>query len=390
MILEPDGTEVDWFVGYSPPPEKYSEQLERAFQGIDTFQSLSAQYAKEPNRVEIIFKLAEKYSARGSTEKAVELYKQVVAIDPEGKQGMTEFDNEKVSYTQNAEFNLGLMAMFHSRPPDLASLQAFIKKYNGGILVKEAYRRMGSSYYSRSASKEEATKFFEEYTSCFPQDPEAYDAWVSRIIFDKGPLDKGFTLAQEAIVLTRKAIGQTKEMPLANPYQNLAQLYLLKGDKVKAAETADEMIKFAAGLPSPSGPLPEAGIGPVLVAAPIAARIYIDAGYPDKALVAYGPKFMKKIMNNAGLLGRYAQFWSGQGQNLESALEAAKKVTALTPDSYSPWNTMGQIYLKQKNYKEALKAAEKALSLAPDQPPQAKASIKKNIEAIKTAAQEKK
>jgi cytochrome c-type biogenesis protein CcmH/NrfG len=99
---------------------------------------------------------------------------------------------------------------------------------------------------------------------------------------------------------------------------------------------------------------------------------------------------MKKIMENSAMLGRYAQFWSGQEQNLESALEAAKKAIALTPDSYSPWNTMGQIYLKQKNYDEALKAAEKALSLAPDQPPQFKESIKKNIDAIKAAAQEKK
>jgi len=90
------------------------------------------------------------------------------------------------------------------------------------------------------------------------------------------------------------------------------------------------------------------------------------------------------------LLGRYAQFWSGQSQNLESALEAAKKAAVLTPDSYSPWSTMGQIYLKQKYYGEALKAAEKALSLAPDQPPQIKESVKKTIEAIKTAAQEKK
>jgi tetratricopeptide (TPR) repeat protein len=388
MILEPDGTEVDWFVGYSPPPEKYQEQVERALQGIDTFQSLSARFAKEPKNVEVNFKLAEKFSRRNKPEKASELYKQVVALDPDGKHGTTEFNKEKVTYMQNAEFNLGTMAM-SARPPDLAPLQAFIKKYPGGALVKEGFSRL-NSYYGRTATKEEATKFFEEYMARFPQDANSYAATVSRIIFDKDPLDKGITLAQKAIDLTRKAIGQTKEMPRVNPYQSLAQLYLLKGDKAKAAETADEMIKFAAGLPSPSGPTPETAINPVLMAAPMAARVYVDAGYLDKALAAYGPEFMKKIIDNAGLLGRYAQFWSGQGQNLESALEAAKKATALIPDSYSPWNTMGQIYLKQKSYDEALKASEKALSLAPDQPPQIKESIKKNIEAIKAAAQEKK
>lgn len=388
MILEPDGTEVDWFVGYSPPPEKYQEQVDRALQGIETFQSLSARFEKEPKNVEIIFKLASKYSRRNKPEKAAELYNQVIAIDPEGKQGTTEFNNEKVSYTQNAEFNLGTTAM-SSRSPDVALLQAFVKKYTGGVLVKEAYSRM-IFYYGRTAPKEEATKFYEEYTARFPQDADSYAAWVRRIILDKEPLDKGISLAQKAIDLTRKTLPTAKEMPRVNPYQSLAQLYLLKGDKVNAAETADEMIKFAASLPSPPGPMSGTAMSPVLMAAPTAARVYVDAGYPDKALATYGPEFLKKIIDNGGMLVRYAQFWTTQDQNLESALEAAKKAIALTPDSYSPWNTMGQIYLKQKNYDEALKAAEKALSLAPDQPPQIKESVKKNIDAIKTAAQEKK
>jgi tetratricopeptide (TPR) repeat protein len=388
MILEADGTEVDWFVGYSPPPEKYQEQVDRALQGIDTFQSLSARFDKEPENVEIIFKLAGKYSRRNTPEKAAELYKQVIAIDPEGKQGTTEYNNEKVTFTQNAEFNLAAAAM-SNRPPDVAPFQAFVKKYTGGILVKEAYGNM-SRYYGRTAPKAEAAKFYEEYTARFPQDADSYAAWVSRIILDKEPLDKGITLAQKAIDLTRKIIEKTKEIPRGNPYQNLAQLYLLKGDKAKAAESADEMIKFAEALPGPQGPMSGTAMNPILMAAPMAARVYIDAGYPDKALATYGPEFMKKIMDNSAMLGRYAQFWSDQGQNLESALEAAKKATALTPDGYSPWNTMGQICLKQKNYDEALKAAEKALSLAPDQPSRIKESIKKNIAAIKAAAQEKK
>ncbi len=388
MILEPDGTEVDWFLGYSPPPEKYQEQVDRALQGIETFQSLSTRFTQEPKNVEIMFKLATKYSRRNKPDKALELYKQVIAIDPEGRQGTTEFNKEQVTYTQNAEYNLGTMAM-SIRPPDIAPLKAFVKKYSGGVLVKEAYGRL-SGYYGRSAAKEEATKFYEEYVARFPQEPDPYAAWASRIISDKEPLDHGITLAQRAVDLTRKAIGQGKEVPRGNPYQNLAQLYLLKGDKAKAAQTADEMIKFAASLPGPPGESPGTGMNPVLMATPTAARVYMDAGYPDKALAAYGPEFLKKIEDNSGMLGRYAQFWSDQGQNLESALEAAKKATSLTPDSYSPWNTMGQIYLKQKNYDEALKAAEKALSLAPDQPARIKELVKKNIDAIKAAAQEKK
>jgi tetratricopeptide (TPR) repeat protein len=380
LFLDPDGSEVDWIVGYGPPVEKYQDQVNKVLAGVDTFKSLSEQYAKDPKSIEVIFKMAGKYDRRGKTEKATEFYKQVIALDPEGKKGMTEVQNEKVSYTQGAEFNLASMAM-SKRPPDASLFQAFIKKYSDSPMVKQAYMRL-SSYYRRTAPKEEATKFFEEYIAKFPQDADSYSAYVSRIISDKDPLDKGIDLAQ-------KAVSLTQGRPRPDLYQNLAQLYLLKGDKGKAAEAADQMIKIATSLPSPPEPTSERAVNPMMMAVPMAARIYVDAGQLDKALAIYGPEYLNQNMDNFGALGRYAQFWSTQGQNLESALAAAKKATELSKDNYSFWNTLSDIFLKQKKYDDALKAAEKALEIAPAQPAQIKESIKKRIEAIK-AAQEKK
>lgn len=380
LFLDPDGSEVDWIVGYGPPAEKYQDQVNKVLAGVDTIKSLSEQYAKDPKSIEVIFKMAGKYDRRGNTEKATEFYKQVIALDPEGKKGMTEVQNEKVSYTQSAEFNLGAMAI-SKRPPDASLFQAFIKKYPDSPMVKQAYTRL-SSYYTRTAPKEEATKFFEEYLARFPEDANSYSAYVSRIILDKDPLDKGIDLAQKAI-----SLAQDSRRPAL--YQSLAQLYLLKGDKGKAVEAADQMIKIATSLPSPPEPMPERAVTPMMMAVPMAARIYVDAGQLDKALAVYGPEYLKQNMDNFGALGRYAQFWSTQGQNLESALAAAKKATELSKDNYSFWNTLSDILLKQKKYDDALKAAEKALEIAPAQPPQIKESIKKRIEAIK-AAQEKK
>jgi len=380
LFLDPDGSEVDWIVGYRPPAEKYQDQVNKVLVGVDTIKSLSEQYAKDPKSIEVIFKMAGKYERRGNTEKATEFYKQVIALDPEGKKGMTEVQNEKVSYTQSAEFNLAAMAM-SKRPPDASLFQAFIKKYPDGPMVKQAYMRM-SSYYTRTAPKEEATKFFEEYLARFPQDVNSYRAYVGRIIVDKDPLDKGIDLAQ-------KAISFAQDFIRPDLYQSLAQLYLLKGDKGKAVEAADQMIKIATSLPSPSEQMPEGGVTPMMMFVPTAARIYVEAGQLDKALAIYGPEYLKKNMDNFGVLGQYARFWSTQGQNLESALAAAKKATELSKDNYSFWNTLSDILLKQKKYDDALKAAEKALEIAPAQPAQIKESIKKRIEAIK-AAQEKK
>lgn len=283
--------------------------------------------------------------------------------------GTTDFENEKVSYTQNAEFNLGIDALTN-RPPDPAPLQAFIKKYPASAIVKEAYKGLSSSYYLRTATKDDATKFYEEYMGRYPQDPEALMAWVRRIIADKGPYDKGIELAQKAIQLggSDPRLGSTMSL-------SLARLYLLSGEKVKAVETAEQIVKAAADNS--------------MIAQP-AAAIFVEADQLEKALAIYGPEYVKKNIANGMLLSRYAQFWSDQGKNLESALEAAKKAVELSPDSFFAWNTLSQTHLKLKNYEEALKAAGKALEIAPAQPPQIKESIKKNIEEIKAAAEKDK
>jgi hypothetical protein len=56
-------------------------------------------------------------------------------------------------------------------------------------------------------------------------------AYVRRIIQDKDNLDKGLLLALKAVDLSQ-APGK---LPML---QSLAQVYLLKGDKAKAVETA--------------------------------------------------------------------------------------------------------------------------------------------------------
>jgi tetratricopeptide (TPR) repeat protein len=383
MMLEPDGSELDWIVGYDPPAEDYQAGVDKAFKGIDTYKSLAAQNAKNHQDIAVLFKLAKKWDDRYDQEKAADLYKGVLALDPNGTKGTTEYgrNKEKVSYTEYAEFNIGESAI-SKRPPDPAPLRAFVKKYPEGTIVKDAYSRMGS-YYGRQATKDDAAKFFEEYTGRFPQEGSGYLGWANRILFDKEPVDKGISLAQKAVELAQ---GRS----VTASYQTLGRLYLLKGDTEKSVETADQLLKAAQALPAKPGEIPATPINPVIQATPIAAQIYADAGRMDKALAVYGPEFLKANMENSGVLGRYAQFWATQGQNLDSALAAAKKMTELAPDSFNSYTTLSTVYQKLKNYDEALKAAEKALSLAPAQPPMIKQQIQKTIDSIKALGAEKK
>jgi len=350
---------VDWIVGYGPPADKFLEKVQKALNGIDTYNALTARYAKEPANVEVLFKLAQKTSSRYTMpEKAKELYQKVIAIDPQGKAGNYTFEYFKatVPYTQAAEFELGQESVY-ARKPDGAPLKNFIAKYPQSPLVKQAYSYLANYYQYNAPSdapgKADAQKFLEEYTAKYPQDASVLSSYVMWIIKQKAPLDKGIELAEKA----KEIQGFPRNPEYA---QNLAQLYTLKGDAAKADEEygkdfIDGYISNAVyaltgyanfGLEQNRNlDSVEAAADTAVKIAPASqwytlqtvARIYAKLNKPEKALAVYGPDFIKKNMTDQGVLASYAAFWSRQGKNLESALEAAKESVELTSDYYNTY-----------------------------------------------------
>jgi hypothetical protein len=267
------------------------------------------------------------------------------------------------------------------RKPDPAPLRAFIKKYPESKLVKGAYDSL-AYYYGYQAGKEDAAKFFEEYTTKFPDDKEALASYVQRIIKDKGPVDKGLALAEKLTDLTG--------YPQNPDYQEyLAQLYMLKGDPAKAAEeygkdfadsyvsnaifaltgyanfwidqgknldSAEETADIAAAAIKAAKDAPSYMFGQV-------AGIYAKLNKTDKALAFYGPEYAKANWGDENELSSYTGFWSRQGTNLDSALAAARRVVELSSGDHGN-SYVAQVLFKMKNYPEALAAAEKALELA--------------------------
>jgi tetratricopeptide (TPR) repeat protein len=398
LILGSDGSEIDWHVGYGPPPEKFLERVEKTVNGIDTFKLLSEKYADNPENVEVVFKLARKYDRRYDEEKATELYKEVLTLDPDGKKGTTEYRDEQVTYTEYAEFSLGTLAIYsRERNPD--PFKAFIRKYPESKMLRDAYLYLGS-YYRRSGSKEEATKFFEEYTSKYPDNPSVLNTYVQRIIRDKDNLDRGIELAEKI-----------KEIMKYNPspsyMKNLAELYSLKGEQDKANEVYGkdfmegrvsrlvydlrDYVNFWVGQKSNTESV-EAMMELAVKMAPdnfyvvlAVADIYIKLDKPEKALEVFGPEYIEDFTDDSNRLYSYARFWGNLGKNLESALVAAKKSVELAEAPYK-WDVLSLVYLKMKKYDEALKAAKKAVETGGTRAER----YKKRIEEIKKAKAEEK
>jgi tetratricopeptide (TPR) repeat protein len=402
-MVDTDGSEIDWHVGYGPPPEKYLEKIENSLKGTDTFKSLSERYAKDPKNIEVVFKLAQKVDDRYSPydpqnrEKILKLYNEVLALDPEGKLGTTDYEDKKVTFTEYAEFSIGVLA-YRSDKRDPEPLKAYLKKYPQSPMLRDAYLYL-ALYYMNFSSKEEATKFFEDYVSKYPDEPYALSYYVSRIIRDKDNLDRGIELA--------KKINEIMKYNTAPRYtKNLAELYVLKGEPEKADEAygkdymegkltslSYDLIDYAYFWVNQNKNT-ESAVAMVEKAVRLspdnsyilqqAAGIYCKQNKPEKALEIYGPEFIKKHMDESSNLGRYVRFWTNQGKNLESALEVAKKAVALSPTAFT-WDALSAVHVKLKNYAEALKAAEKALELSEEQ---YKDRFKKRIEDIKKAMAE--
>lgn len=396
MIFDGDGAEVDWSVGYDAPPENFEAALTKMIDGVDTYKAVAAAYAKNPKDVPTVFKLARKWSERYDEAKAAEKYKEVIKLDPQGKAGTytQEYTKVTVPYTEFAEFTLATSALQMSQKPDLAPVKAFLAKYPKSKLVKQAYQRM-SNYYGYSAPKEEAAKYFPEYAAKFPNDPMVQYNWLSRIVRDKEPLDKGAELAA-------KIEEMTDFNPSASINNLLAQFYMLKGDKAKVdalygksfmesqiSSLGYDLVGYSTFWINQNSNL-DSAVAMAETALKLqpdnsyflsqAANAYVKAGKDDKALAIYGPAFAKKSAADGSALYSYAGFWARQGKNLNDALAAAKKATAVLPTAYYVWNTLSLVQEKLKNIPEAVKAKEKAIELAPDT---LKENYKKDLERVK-------
>jgi len=366
MVFDGNGEAVDWILGYEPPADGFRDQLAAILKGTGTFQSLAVNY------VETAFKIAKKYADRYDMAKAAEFYKNVLAIDPNGMKGGSDYQGEKTSYTQQAEFGIAENAL-GNRPPDRAPMEAFIKKYPKGAIVEGAFAQLSRNYYGRGATKEEAAAFYADYVGRFPNSVAAHSSYVQRIVQDKDPLDKGIELALKAMELQKAAAaaapaGSVPAAPMGGGSSmgfNLARLYFFKGDKAAALKAADSAAK-------------QVGDNPRMLS--MAAQAYLDIGAEAKALDIYGPKFLKKNMADASILGQYAGFWTRQEKNLKSALEAAKKAVELTPAAPAAWLSLGNVYIKMKNKAEALKAVTKALDVAPANQ---KATVQRSVDQAK-------
>ena len=404
IIVDAVGAEIDWFVGYDPPPDDFLAKLEKASKGIDTVKSFSERCARNPEDAEAAFKLALKYDERYLEDKALEKLKAGLALDPDGKSGrfITDFEKAKVTYSEYAEFKIGVAALLGSNQagPNFEPLKAFIKKYPDSQLLKTAYNRL-SNFMTR-APKDEAARFFDEFASKFPNDAEALYRCLTYYVRMKDTSEKAVEIAEKLKAVSRLIFQRLYD-------QTLADFYLLKGDKLMAEQSygpdhikgkqyrfALELLYYANFWARKNENLESAleiadvavktypGSNTILSQA---ADVFMRLKKEDKALDLFGPAYAKKNWDDSDNLWSYANFWAMQGKNLDDALAAANRIIELKPNNSSGYDALSSVLQKLKNFPEAIKAAQKAYDLEVGS---MKEYMKSKLDRVKAAAEKEK
>lgn len=399
-FVDKTGSEVDWLGGFNQPAEKHHERVLKVLEGIDTFKSLTEQNAKTPKNVEVMTALARKYDQKlDGKPKAIALYKEVAEADPEGRQGTTTFDGRPVTCTEFAEFSLAKAATHDAKGDiDPKPLGSFMAKYPASPMTKQAINEVVYFYYS-TPDRAKAVGFYEEIGKKFPADPQVLYAIICWILKDQKDLDLGIELSERVL----KSSPSELDNWIGVYRKNLADLYLLKGDRGRADEAygrkliddevnrlgydlinfvrfwtekgmnldaAEEMIETALKL------RPDA---PYFLQS--AADFYFKVNKPEKALALYGPDYARKLETDPQRLANYARYWSARNKNVDSALQAALKSVSVAPSSYG-WDVLAHVYFAMDRYDEALKAEEEAIKLVEVPPPFVRAFLKQIEDAL--------
>lgn len=295
-----------------------------------------------------------KYEDRFQTDKALPLYKEVLALDPEGRAGTTDYSGVAIPCSDYADFRIALDAGAKAR--DAAPYLDFAARRPASPLARVAYRGC-AFYFLTGKTKDEAFKFFEDGLAKFPGDALLTFYYLQRISQERANLDRGIALAREMAQYAslndtvqllgarlqavkgdmdsaEAAYGQDyvdgRLSSAVNALMNYAQFWA--GQK-KNMESAVKAMDLAMNLQPNNFYAPNS-----------AARFYLEAGLPEKADEVYGSAYVEKYKDDAQALAYYAAFWADQKKHPES-LGAAEAAVKLKPDDPNILETAARAFI---------------------------------------------
>ena len=194
LFLDADGEEIDRFIGFGGDEDAKVEtfQMVKDFAaGINTLPVILAEHEKNPEDVDINFKLAKKYLSRYEIPKAAPIFTKVLELDPDDAKG----------YKEEATYRVALDTARSKRDP--AAMEAFIatNPKNQDFLYS-AYTTVASTH-ARNKDMDKAKAAYEAGITALPDNGGMAYSYASAIFNYKMEdlYDKGLELNEKAKAL---------------------------------------------------------------------------------------------------------------------------------------------------------------------------------------------
>lgn len=305
LIIKPDGSLHDIIAGYrGRDPAIYREAVEKSLEGSESYAAVKARFDQDPDNLETMFALADKYQDMRYVEKAAMLSEKILGRADEAKAKVVTYQGQRINLYEVSKYGAGMGNWYSRRSPE--GLEAFRAEFPQSVLIDDAYSNL-ANFYLRLPPSDEADAFFDDLKDKYTDNASLLNALVRYYIKTAKHLDEGETVAAKVIELNPDNTGYRMN----------------------------------------------------------AALLFIRNGKEKEAMQYYGDAFIQGHKDDADQLARYARWWSDKTSNLESALKYAKAAVGLKPDA-SRYNTLGRVYRYMKDYENALQAVEKAVELDPE------------------------
>jgi tetratricopeptide (TPR) repeat protein len=337
--------------------EKIYIMMGKTDKAIEEIKKLTVAFPDEPRYLEM---LAELYMTSGMSEEALDIYNEILKIDPGNPYiniSLSDYYRKKGDKDKSLEY---LKAGFANPALDIDSKISILLAYYS---VTEIY----------SSFKEEAFELAAILIKAHPDDPKAFSIYADFLVQDKRyteareafrtviSLDSTKYLVWEQMLFVESELGDNQAMAdeskrALQMFPDQPMLYLFAGAASFQLKNFEDAAKYF-----------RTGANFVVGNDKMLAQFYSYLGDSyfqlkdhEKSDEAY-EKVLKIEPDNVLVLNNYAYYLSLRNRDLDRAEKMSKRTLELEPDNSSYLDTYGWILFKLGRYKEAEEWIKKAM-----------------------------
>ncbi len=211
LLLKPDGEELDRIVGANKP-EQFLVSLEGFKTGSTYLSNYLTRFEDNPNDIDLMLKIAEKYTDKGDTENAKEYFSQVVDKSKDEEQKVT------------ASYELANIDLKNDKTE---AIENFTKEFGTTELGVRASIKL-AGYFEKKKDLKKSYEIYSQTAKSNPENPQVLNAFAWFSAENEMHLEQALKAAIKAVEISEKS---------PQIVDTLAEVYFRMGNNKKAIET---------------------------------------------------------------------------------------------------------------------------------------------------------